>query len=127
MAIMSFHPNNALESIKNLLDLSSELWYVAGDTSVDVCLELNGLGPHDWLKFSLFIKFNWYTKRMTLAVIYKSTELYMIQDKSDNFADTWKFLDRRFEDLRSFGSVKKSLSDCNQLVCGSLRVVSGTV
>jgi ubiquinone biosynthesis protein COQ9 len=36
MAIMSFSPNNALESIQNLLELSSEMWYIAGDKSVDV-------------------------------------------------------------------------------------------
>jgi len=42
---------------------------------------------------------NWYTKRLTLAAIYKSTELFMIQDKSENFKDTYEFLDNRLSDL----------------------------
>ena len=29
-------------------------------------------------------------------------ELYMIQDKSVNFQDTWDFLRRRFQDTRTF-------------------------
>jgi len=49
---------------------------------------------------------NWYTKRLTLAGIYKSTELFMIQDKSENFRDTYQFLDNRFNDLANFNQMK---------------------
>lgn len=45
---------------------------------------------------------NWYSKRLTLAAIYKSTELFMIQDKSENFKDTYEFLDNRLSDLGLF-------------------------
>ena len=37
---------------------------------------------------------NWYTKRLTLLAIYKSSELAMMNDKSDDFKETWEFLDR---------------------------------
>lgn len=30
-------------------------------------------------------------------MVYKATELSMIQDKSDDFKETWEFLDRRIE------------------------------
>lgn len=30
-----------------------------------------------------------------MAGVYKATELYMIQDKSNEFRDTWTFLNRR--------------------------------
>lgn len=36
MAIQAL-PQNAVESWKNLLNLSDEIWYYAGDRSVDVC------------------------------------------------------------------------------------------
>ncbi len=81
MAIQSFYPANALQSIENLLRLCDEVWYQLGDTSTD---------------------FNWYSKRLTLALMFKSTELFMIQDTSENFTETVKFLDSRFNDLANF-------------------------
>lgn len=35
---------------------------------------------------------------------------FLPQDKSDNYLDTWKFLDRRFEDHSALSSL---LSNCN--------------
>lgn len=51
------------------------MWRCAGDHSAD---------------------FSWYTKRATLAPVYSTTLLYWFEDKSDDFADTWDFLDRQF-------------------------------
>jgi ubiquinone biosynthesis protein COQ9 len=45
------------------------------------------------------LQFSWYSRRVALAGIYKMTELYMIQDKSANFEETWRFLGRRIEDV----------------------------
>jgi len=78
MAIQTFHPENAVKSIENLLRLCDEIWYQVGDNSTD---------------------FNWYSKRLSLALIFKSTELFMIQDKTENFNDTILFLNSRFNDL----------------------------
>lgn len=33
-----------------------------------------------------------------LATIYKATELYMLQDNSEDHKETWLFLDRRIKD-----------------------------
>ena len=57
----------------------------------------------------IFFQMNWYSKRLTLAGIYKSTELFMIQDKSENFGDTYQFLDNRFDDLANFSQMKNQV------------------
>jgi len=33
------------------------------------------------------------------------TELYMLTDQSDNYKDTWAFLDRRLDDMNTLGSL----------------------
>ncbi|GFR61825.1 ubiquinone biosynthesis protein COQ9, mitochondrial, partial [Elysia marginata] len=86
MAIQAL-PQNAVDSWTNTLNLMDEIWYYAGDRSTD---------------------FNWYTKRMTLFAIYKSTEVYMLQDKSADKEDTWAFLNRRLKDLENIAAAKKS-------------------
>mmetsp|Transcript_14632 Transcript_14632/g.43933 ORF Transcript_14632/g.43933 Transcript_14632/m.43933 type:complete len:374 (-) Transcript_14632:294-1415(-) len=42
---------------------------------------------------------SWYAKRFALLGIYTSTELYMLTDTTPGHQSTWKFLDRRLEDL----------------------------
>ena len=44
-----------------------------------------------------------------MAAIYKSTELFMIQDNSEDFADTIKFLDNRFSDLAQIYKLKNKV------------------
>ncbi|KAK3732040.1 hypothetical protein RRG08_026427 [Elysia crispata] len=95
MAIQAL-PQNAVESWTNTLNLMDEIWYYAGDRSTD---------------------FNWYTKRMSLYGIYKSTEIYMMQDKSADKENTWAFLDRRLTDMQALSAAKKS---CEQN-CGVLK------
>ena len=48
--------------MNNLQELVDDIWFYAGDRSVD---------------------FSWYTKRALLACVYKSTEFYMLQDESE--------------------------------------------
>jgi ubiquinone biosynthesis protein COQ9 len=54
------------------------VWYAAGDTATD---------------------FNYYTKRGLLAGVYSATLLYWLEDRSEGFANTWSFLDRRIGDV----------------------------
>lgn len=35
---------------------------------------------------------------MALAIIYKATELYMLQDSSEDHKETWKFLEARIKE-----------------------------
>ncbi|KAF8449707.1 COQ9-domain-containing protein [Terfezia claveryi] len=81
---------NIPTSISELAKLSDEILYLAGDTSVDT---------------------TWYTKRASLSAIYASTELFMTQDTSPDFICTWKFLDRRLEDIQALGKATSEVGD----------------
>lgn len=70
-------PPNVPTSLANVLTLVDDICYYAGDRSVD---------------------FNWYTRRIGLASIYKAAELYILQDNSTDYEKTWKFLERRIEE-----------------------------
>ena len=79
------------------------MWHAAGDRSTD---------------------YNYYTKRALLAGVYVSTVLYWLDDSSDDFADTWAFLDRRIADVmtvpRAAGRLSKrlaSLPDPVRILC----------
>lgn len=48
-----------------------------------------------------------------MAAIYKSTEFFMLQDKSENFTDTVQFLDNRLADLGQFHQLKNQARDQN--------------
>lgn len=74
---------NIPASLKELGNLSDEIWFLSGDTQVD---------------------FGWYTKRAQLAAVYASTEVFMTTDKSKDYRDTKEFLDRRLGDAHTVGS-----------------------
>jgi len=75
----------ALSSLYRTVDL---IWQAAGDTSTD------------W---------NFYTKRLILSGVYTSTLLYWLGDHSEDYADTWDFLDRRIEDVMRFEKTKAEI------------------
>jgi ubiquinone biosynthesis protein COQ9 len=68
------------------------LWYCAGDTATD---------------------FNFYTKRALLAAVYSATVLYWLDDRTEDLADTWSFLDRRIADVLAIpklsGTIKRRI------------------
>ncbi len=66
------------------------IWYAAGDTAAD---------------------FSFYTKRALLASVYVSTVLYWLDDESDEFADTWSFLERRIDDVLQVPKLGSWLTD----------------
>lgn len=80
---------NIPASIAELARLVDEIWYLAGDVSVDS---------------------SWYTKRGTLAGIYASSEMFMTQDKSKDHKDTEDFVDRRLEDVMRVGRTASSVT-----------------
>jgi len=69
------------------------IWYAAGDTATD---------------------FNYYTKRGLLAGVYGATVLYWLDDRSEDFKDTWAFLDRRIAEVmrvpQALGNIGKQLA-----------------
>jgi ubiquinone biosynthesis protein COQ9 len=70
-------PQHAPQGLKALGRTVDAVWRSAGDRSAD---------------------FNWYTKRGLLAAVYMATVNFWLDDKSEGFADTWAFLDRRLAD-----------------------------
>jgi ubiquinone biosynthesis protein COQ9 len=91
-------PQNAPHTVKQLGELVDEMWFLAGDQSADM---------------------NWYSKRVLLAGVYTSTgitdsiELFMVSDKSENYENTNRFLDRRLQDV---GTLGRSFSNFSQLL-----------
>jgi len=81
-------PSNIPTSIGELASLSDEIWFLAGDKSVDS---------------------SWYTKRASLSTVYAATELFMTTDKSVDFSDTREFLDRRLRDIQVVGGAVGSV------------------
>jgi ubiquinone biosynthesis protein COQ9 len=80
---------NIPASLRELHALSDEIWYLAGDTSVDT---------------------SWYTKRASLAALYASSELFMTTDTSKDLAATEEFVDRRLEDVQKVGGTIHGLN-----------------
>lgn len=81
---------NIPSSLKELGLLADEMWFLAGDTSVDS---------------------SWYTKRASLSGIYAATEAFQTTDQSTDFKDTEEFLDRRLEELRTVGGAMSSTAE----------------
>ncbi|MCJ1435362.1 Ubiquinone biosynthesis protein coq9, mitochondrial [Xylographa pallens] len=81
-------PSNISLSIAELARLSDEIWFLAGDTSVDT---------------------SWYTKRAALSTVYSSTELFMTTDTSADHRQTELFLDRRLREVQSIGKAVGSV------------------
>ena len=70
-------PQNGPLALRLLYRTVDAIWYAAGDTATD---------------------FNFYTKRALLAGVYGSTLLAWLDDRSPEFEETWRFLDRRIAD-----------------------------
>lgn len=85
---LGLHPYYLSNTLYRIHKITDHLWYVTGDECVDI---------------------NWYLKRAALSSVYSSTELYMVQDNSDNFKDTWEFLDNRLNNIITSGKFTESV------------------
>ncbi|KAK9502571.1 hypothetical protein O3M35_011322 [Rhynocoris fuscipes] len=92
LAIMS-QPQNVPTSLANLLTMVDDICYFAGDRSVNM---------------------NWYTRRIGLAGLYKATELYMLQDSSEDYINTWGFLSRRIEEVEQLNAYLMQTENASQ-------------
>ncbi|MGR3462772.1 MAG: COQ9 family protein [Roseovarius sp.] len=89
-------PQHAADGTGALWRTADRIWTALGDTSRDI---------------------NWYTKRATLSGVYGATVLYWLGDESEGQARTWKFLDRRIDDVMQIEKVKAKTRE-NRLVAG---------
>lgn len=83
-------PMAAREVFENGANLLDEILYHSGDFSTDM---------------------SWYAKRGVLTGINLSTELFMLNDKSPDYRDTWAFLHRRMQDAKTLHYAKDSLTN----------------
>lgn len=83
-------PQNAGLAAHSLYRTVDDMWFAAGDTATD------------W---------NFYSKRALLAGVYSSTLLVWLNDKSEDFADTRAFLDRRIENVMQIPKATARLRD----------------
>jgi ubiquinone biosynthesis protein COQ9 len=81
-------PSQAPRALRQLYRTVDAIWYAAGDTATD---------------------FNFYTKRMLLAGVYAATLMHWLDDKSEAFAGTAAFLDRRLGDVMKIQQMKGRL------------------
>ena len=80
--------------------MCDDVWWRAGDSSHDM---------------------SWYTKRISLGAVMAATDLFMIQDTSDNYQETWDFLDRRLSDLALMPTINKIPEDVAKVAGGLLQ------
>ncbi|WP_341914184.1 COQ9 family protein [Ferrovibrio terrae] len=81
-------PQHAPRMLRQVYRTVDAIWYAAGDTATD---------------------FNFYSKRMLLAGVYAATLLHWLDDKSEGFAGTAAFLDRRLADVMRIQQAKGRL------------------
>lgn len=104
MALMTL-PQNVTIALSNVLTNADNICYYAGDRSVD---------------------FNWYTRRIGLAGIYKMTELYMLQDTSPDYAKTWTFLEHRIKEGSKMDSLLLKSEDATAQLQSAVSSVFST-
>ena len=68
---------------------------------------------------------SWYTKRALVSKIYAATEVYMMQDTSDDHEATWEFLERRIENAMEVGKLVNSNSTLVNAVGGGIASIVG--
>lgn len=86
-------PQNIVLGSKTLWRTADTMWIAAGDTSTD---------------------HNWYTKRATLSAVYSAVLLFWLNDDSDDYAETWAFLDRRIEDVMKIETAKYKMREATK-------------
>jgi ubiquinone biosynthesis protein COQ9 len=95
-------PQNVPLALRLLYETVDAIWYAAGDSATD---------------------FSFYTKRASLAAVHTATMLYWLEDRSEGFADTRAFLDRRLGDLAWIGRMRADLARVAERLPDPLRLL----
>jgi ubiquinone biosynthesis protein COQ9 len=82
LMVWSLRPRHMREAARFVWQAADKIWMAAGDTATD---------------------YNFYTKRVLLIAVMKSTLAFWLNDNSLNHKDTWDFLDRRIDDVMKLG------------------------
>ena len=89
LTVLSFPPNGPV-GMRILYRTVDTVWRAAGDTATD---------------------FNFYTKRGLLAGVYSATVVYWLNDSSEDFSRTWRFLDRRIDETMQIPKAAQRLKE----------------
>ena len=84
LSMLAMPPHAALGA-RLVYETVDGIWYAVGDTATD---------------------FSFYTKRATLAAVYGAAVLYWLEDRSEDFAETRAFVDRRLADVARLGKAR---------------------
>ena len=95
-------PQHAPLGLRLVYETVDGIWYAAGDGSTD---------------------FSFYTKRATLAAIWMATVLYWLEDRSEAFAATRAFVERRLDDAERMGRMRRGLADAARRLPNPLRLL----
>ena len=96
---LSALPQNAESTSRLALETIDQIWYVAGDRSMD---------------------YKWYTRRAGLVPGYCATELYLLSDESKNYNESWEFLDWHVNSVFSGVAFQANEGDGNQQQAASM-------
>lgn len=83
-------PWGAGHALRHLYRTVDAIWHAIGDSSTD---------------------FSFYTKRALLAGVYGATLLYWLDDGSEGAQETWRFLDRRVDDVMRIQKTRGRAAD----------------
>jgi ubiquinone biosynthesis protein COQ9 len=86
-------PSNGFAACGSLWRTVDLMWSAAGDDARDA---------------------SYYTKRSLLAAVWTSTFLFWLEDRSDGYADTWAFLQRRIDNVMQIGRLRARFDDLFQ-------------
>jgi ubiquinone biosynthesis protein COQ9 len=95
-------PQHMPLGLRLLYQTVDDVWWATGDRATD---------------------FSFYTKRLTLAGIYTTTVLYWLEDRSEDFADTRAFLERRLAGVARVGRVRSQLGMAVERLPNPLRLL----
>lgn len=101
LTVIAF-PGSGAKPGRMLYRTVDAIWYGIGDRSTD---------------------FSFYTKRGLLAAVYSSTLLCWIEDRSDDAADSWAFLDRRIGNVMGIPKLTGRLKDLGNYLPNPLRLL----
>jgi ubiquinone biosynthesis protein COQ9 len=82
-------PQHAPLALRLLYETVDGIWYAAGDRATD---------------------FSFYTKRVILGAIYAVTLIYWLEDRSQGFAETRAFLERRLAGVALLGQARQRVA-----------------
>jgi ubiquinone biosynthesis protein COQ9 len=83
-------PSNGLAACGSLWRTVDLMWSAAGDDARDA---------------------SYYTKRSLLAAVWTGTFLFWLEDRSESYAETWSFLERRIANVMQIGRLRARLDD----------------